>query len=580
MKNYLDKYLKYKLKYLKIKNLQLGGYAYDCTDEANAKIICEPKPEGQWDNLEECTKSNICIENSKINNEYMRQHKAIMLIRKNKNLLEEYGIYKNGNIDPNLVETVNLIPDLEDLENILDSINFIKEKKPLFENYGVYKKGYKIPEFSKLKEGYLKLINFIEENKQIFALYGIYNTGDDLVSLVSVKNNDPNRLLRVFKQELSKIKLIEDNSLYIDHKIQVYNQYKDNMTSLEKFLEFKTIKIPNTFYISGLLRFAVYKNEKINKIIYLLGEQHILQNLCDNVENKTQDLIPIYNADDFFFSLLKCGIKGKNNLDVFLEMEYKVTSKYSKFTEVISKKHKNGYLAKTIREIYNNDCKPIYIKNLLEENTLCLYDPNVRFHHADLRHSGDDFVKYIGAIFILFAGGESSDEKIKFFQVFYSKYDKNKLLEFYKSSIFIKKIKKQINNIKIDYIKQFFNECLSEFDKICIDNINSGDLTFNNIKPLLDKKNYKETIFITIRYIYLAIMDIYLMSRAFRTFVDKFDEIYNASNIIIYAGDLHIDKYITWLKQLGFEEKYNVSNSTNLEKIACLKVDNFNIDYF
>ena len=51
-------------------------------------------------------------------------------------MLIKYGIYKDGNIDPNLVETVNLIPDLEDLENIIDSINLIKEKKPLFENYG------------------------------------------------------------------------------------------------------------------------------------------------------------------------------------------------------------------------------------------------------------------------------------------------------------------------------------------------------------------------------------------------------------------------------------------------------------
>jgi hypothetical protein len=583
MNNYFDKYLKYKLKYLKIKNLQIGGYTYDCTDEPNSKVICEPKPEGQWSNLEECTKSNICIQNSKINNEYVRQHEAIMLIRKNKNLLEEYGIYKNGNIDPNLVETVNLIPDLDDLEDILDSINLIKEKKPLFENYGVYKKGYKLLSYHKLKEGYLKLINIIEENKQLFEKYGIYKAGSDLTSLV--KNGDIESLVRRFKRSLPIIKLIEDDTVLIGDKVQLYNQYKDNISILENFLNYKTIQIPKTFYISGLLTFAVYKNEKINKIIYLLGERHGFKNLCDN--NEIRDGTPHYYADDLFMSLLNCHVQGKNThkynnkLDVFLELRYDRLSEESKFSESINKYNfKDSYMKRTFDNIYNSGCKPNYTKKLLEETDICLYEPYTRFHHADMRYIKDDFVKYINFIYY------KIDTKINLmsnarFDIDYSTYDINTLLEIYKSSTFMNKIKKQINNIKIDYIKKFFNTRLREYNKMCIDNINSGDLTYSNIQPKIEISDYRSEIFDVIRNIFLGIMDFYLMSRVFRIFDDDNGNIlHDTSNIIIYAGDSHVKTYITWLKQLGFEEKYNVSNSTNLEKMACLKVDNFNIDYF
>ena len=583
MKNYFNKYLKYKLKYLKIKTQQIGGYAYDCTDEPNAKIICEQNAQGQWHNLEECTKSNICIQNSKINNEYMRQHKAIMLIRKNKNLLEEYGIYKNGNIDPNLVETVNLIPDLDDLEDILDSINLIKEKKPLFENYGVYKKGYKLLSYHELKEKYLKLINIIEENKQLFEKYGIYKAGSDLTSLV--KNSDTESLVRRFKRSLLIIKLIEDDTVLTGDKVQLFNQYKDNISILENFFNYKTIQIPKTFYISGLLTFAVYKNEKINKIIYLLGEHHYFKNLCDN--NEIRDGTPHYYADDLFMSLLNCHVQGKNThkyndkLDVFLELRYDQSAEESKFSESINKyKFSDSYMKRTFDNIYNSGCKPNYTKKLLEEIDICLYEPYTRFHHADMRHINDKFVKYINFIY------DKIDTKINLmsnlqFDKYYSTYDINTLLEIYKSSIFMNKIKKQINNIKIDYIKKFFNTRLREYNKICIDNINSGDLTYNNIQPKIEISDYRSEIFDVISKIYFGIMDFYLMSRVFRIFDDDDgNEIYNASNIIIYAGVTHVKNYITWLKQLGFEEKYNVYNSTNLEKMACLKIDNFNIDYF
>ena len=96
MKNYLDKYIKYKLKYIKIKNQQYGGETYDCSDRKITEEICEKNTEGQWDNLEECEKSNICIENNRIINKkellVYNLYKVIMLIRKHKKLLEKYKL--------------------------------------------------------------------------------------------------------------------------------------------------------------------------------------------------------------------------------------------------------------------------------------------------------------------------------------------------------------------------------------------------------------------------------------------------------------------------------------------------------
>lgn len=71
------------------------------------------------------------------------------------------------------------------------------------------------------------------------------------------------------------------------------------------------------------------------------------------------------------------------------------------------------------------------------------------------------------------------------------------------------------------------------------------------------------------------------MSRVFRSFYDENgNEIYDSKNIIIYAGNQHIKNYIKMLEDLNFNKKYNYTNSDNLNKKSCLKVDNFNIEYF
>ena len=592
MKNYFDKYLKYKLKYLKLKNQNGAGVNDDLFEKY--KTLFENNG---------ISKDNIASIDTKILRDNI---KSLVFIEENKNLFNQYNILING---------IN-IPASKIFQDKLKSIKIIEENKELFEYYNIYKSGNEIPYWNILLDN-LNSIKLIEENKDYFKKYGIYKNGDiipsenDLIDKMTMirqfqllikygiyKDDDDENLFRIdivepllkkYKRELSIIKLLENDTILIDnidnkvkiynqYKIKIYNQYKDDLPELENFLNYKTIQIPKTFYISGLLRFAVYKNEKLNKIIYLLGERHNLKDLCGFVEDdeiKTEKLIQHYNADDFFYSLLNSGIKNKNKLDVFLEMTYNPVDKAKKFYSKIPKFKSSGYMAEVLKKIYNDACKPNYIKKLYGEHNLCIYDGFVRFHHTDLRDSGDKFVEYIDKLWWRRLNPDNEEE----FTMKYSDYDKEKILKLMQlSSIFLQKIKKQTDNIIIDDIKKVFEERRIDFIKLCLNNIRNDLLSFKYIKSESPwgEKGWGDVV----DKIFIQIMDLYLMGRVFRSFYDyNSNEIYNSKNIIIYAGDVHIENYIKILKDLNFEEKYHYTNSAK-NKEACLKVDNFNIDYF
>ena len=674
MKNYFDKYLKYKLKYLKLKN-QNGAGVNDFIKNLFKKDAKQDlfKKDAKQDLFKE---HNTILENYGISEDVITSMdieklrdtiKSVYLIEKHKNLFDQYNVY---NV---FINDIN-IPSSKILLDNLKSIKIIEKNKQLFEDYNIYKNGDEIPYWNILLDN-LNSIKLIEENKDYFTKYGIYKNGDiipfendltDKMLLIMtfpsrikllikygiykdddgnlIKNDDilnflkkyerelfiinlieddtvlvgdkvkiydqykddmkllikygidENDLyrkgiinpLKKYERELSIIKLLENDTVLVGDKVKIYDQYKNNLNKLKNFYNYKTIQIPKSFYISGLIKFAVYKNEKLNKIIYLLGEQHSLTNLCDNNEINTKNVIPYYKASDFFFSLLKSGIKGENNLDVFLEMNYNSLDKNNKFFRKIPEYQVNSYMLQTFTQIYDNNCKPIYTKTLYKEDDVCLYDRNIRFHHADLRYIDDKFVIYIRLLFftqyrsMLGVVGEDSDydKNIKQILSEHLDYDKKKLLILFNSSIFLEKIKKQIRNIKIDYIREFFDQRLLDFTELCIYNINEDLLSVHYIKSMTTPQLYDTNIWLTVQTIFTDIMDMYLMSRVFRSFYDENgNEIYDSKNIIIYAGNQHIKNYIKMFEDLNFEEKYHYTNSAK-NKEACLKVDNFNIEYF
>ena len=578
MKNYLDKYIKYKLKYIKIKNQQYGGETYDCSDRKITEEICEKNTKGQWDNLEECEKSNICIENNRIINKkellVYNLYKVIMLIRKHKKLLEKYKLYDSKKEE---------IPTLSILINNLKSISLIENNKNLFEKYNIYKDG------DKLVYSYEELKNKIKEINSIEVIKSIKSNPESILLIeqnpflkqyVGYRNNDIVKSVDKVKQDIDNIKRFLRMS------------YRDT--------------IAKTFYISGLLTFAVYKSKELNKIIYLFGEQHSYSNACDHFA-KTDNLI--YNADKFFLLLLNSFIKGKNNndyknkLDVFIEMKYDpIDHLNNKFENIVDFNHyPPSFMVNIWNAIYDNGCYPaqnLISKNNNKEKKLCMYDPYVRFHHSDLRKISDDFVRYIEIIWLMLEEliYSSPNYELDYFNgtapryinfINYSNYSNHYyvhsqtlMTELYYSSEFINKINKQIDNIT-SYInlKMYCRELVKELENKCINLINSGNMNYQNILNILDNRIEKEEqqkLYHIYEDIFHSIMDLYLLSRILRSF-DK--GTYNSSNIIIYAGNYHIKQYIKLLKELSFEEKYYVNN-LDPERIACVKVDEFDIEFF
>ena len=661
MTNYRDKYIKYKTKYIELKNHHGAGFD-ELFDKLKANTLIEENrlDKIKANNLKEENKTlfenyGIYSEGDKIlpYNELMDNLKSIHLIESKKTLFENYNVYKKGNKIPSFsdlldnLKSINLIeentilfekysvykvykkdskiPSFSDLLDNLKSINLIEENIILFEKYDIYKKDNKIPPSKDLLDN-LKSINLIEENIHLFEKYGVYKKdnkippSEDLIyNLKSLNLIEKNK--NIFEKhgiliesdkipplnELIDILLKENIHLFIKYgiykdKLPTKNVLIDfmqtidlieNNTVLKSYMETnpdkiyndiidiqninndcKIIKWPDTFYISGLITFAVYKNVKLNKIIYLLGEQHSFENLC-YIDEK--DKILHYTAEDFFFSLLNCAIPNKfnNKLDVFLELDYDPNTK--KFKKTVEN-YNESYFFNTAINLYDKNCKPKYIKTKSNDNKICVYDKYIRFHHADLRWINNPLFQYFATCWELF---RNDDEKIQNnykdkIDKLYNSYDNKTLLKINRlmQSQYLSKIHKQIKNIEIDSIKKFFLNNLIVMINKTNELITSGDIDYENIIKIYSTNEIPD-FFDKLQEIYCGLMDFYLMTRVFRYF-DK--RKYNSSNIIIYGGDHHIQKYIEWLQLLDFEEKYNV-NSISLEDIACLKIDNFNIEY-
>ena len=73
-------------------------------------------------------------------------------------------------------------------------------------------------------------------------------------------------------------------------------------------------------------------------------------------------------------------------------------------------------------------------------------------------------------------------------------------------------------------------------------------------------------------------MDLYLISRVYRSFdIDK-NLSYESTNIIIYAGDGHIDQYIKYFEELKLQQMY-MFTAPDTNKNTCITVNDFNIEY-
>jgi isoleucyl-tRNA synthetase len=145
------------------------------------------------------------------------------------------------------------------------------------------------------------------------------------------------------------------------------------------------------------------------------------------------------------------------------------------------------------------------------------------------------------------------------------------------------KLEKQMNSIKDKYVKsqleKFYLSQRNQVEGIKIERIvNAIDQYIDKIRPIILKiikkryvnKTEKEDAYRFVQLlqyscigITLIYMDVFLLSRLFRTF--KFKKNYYSgepSNVFIYVGDEHADKY-TLTKYLKFELLFEIKDKSS-----------------
>jgi len=306
-----------------------------------------------------------------------------------------------------------------------------------------------------------------------------------------------------------------------------------------------------TEYISGPTRITYYTSKKYNKNIYIFGEIHGREDSCDGLDiNST----PIDSYLDKLF----------RNTDVFIDF----------FLEIDP----------VDMDVYKYIKGPKYIDNLrhmayncIRQTPDCKY-PLIRAHYTDPRLSNDasqvilNFLDRLDVNNInlsqkytkLFIGKMGNDQykRIRFLGENLPKFNRAMILlkdiTIYDYYTFIKRYARPpllYKEISKSNMADFFNQKLKEYTdsgekyfKILQDSIKTFLITLNPTKEQVDKIKY------SFQSITLSIMDVYLLSRVFKTFKVPETTYQPAEphNIIIYAGNAHSDNYRQLLEEMGF----------------------------
>jgi len=179
-------------------------------------------------------------------------------------------------------------------------------------------------------------------------------------------------------------------------------------------------------------------------------------------------------------------------------------------------------------------------------------------------------------IYLLYEGYEEKITYDSFKDKYSNKYNENYLLELFNNSDFLSKINKQIKHIKSNNLYHYFSDKFNVFKDKFISLITAKIINYNYIIQFFHILSQNEKTYIS--DIFCDIMDLYTMTRIYRSFdIDKVSP-YESTNIIIYAGDYHIQNYIKHFEELGLQPMY-MFTSSDTNEYACIKVNDFNIEY-
>lgn len=331
--------------------------------------------------------------------------------------------------------------------------------------------------------------------------------------------------------------------------------------------------VKNNTHIYGIRNWHYYYSDKYDMKVYILDDSHTLARECPVKSSSI-------SITDVIIEQVK---KAPCFVDLYLEIPYLNVDKQ---TFRISD---NNFIFRTA----------IALKNCFAYDKINCEYPNLRAHYVDMRRS--HVYRKLNEIFsvILYTYHINSDNvgTLKKIVVEFLNSKEYKRILTNKKSLTAEilermeysKIPKQLSNIQdqnvLNAIDIFVQKWLTDA------RINSDHLTWEYIqdvfetilsilnRPYVNPNNIHDLIsplFDTFAWYYGTVMDIYTVSRLFRTYQptkNRYSD--RARNVIILAGNAHGNRYGDFLKYLGFSYKHG-TNSNNY----CVSVNGMKTDWF
>lgn len=335
-------------------------------------------------------------------------------------------------------------------------------------------------------------------------------------------------------------------------------------------------------YIYNVKNIYQLTSNKMNMNIYLFGDVHSNKNTCEGY-------FPNSNVAYFLDQQIKTSTK---HLDIYVEEEI-----FSKLENKVDNK-----LDKYPLDIFIED----YIGCLIKDKQKCKY-PHIRVHSIDLRKTRTDnpLLKLLWLFFGIFNvitipnpnNYETIKNNINEIKIILENNkniftNKDKFIEVINNS-FEQKLKKQELNIDD---KELLNKIINYSNENWLNNIVNEEFKYINYNMIMRWINGYENLFINkggpidlnidntlykvlnnivnkIVDICSYFMDTYLILRLFRDYTKQIKYKYSrkAKDVIIYAGNWHIKRYVGILKYLDFKIEQKFKKRTN-DKDYCLDI--------
>jgi hypothetical protein len=491
--------------------------------------------------------------------------------------------------------------DTETVRQIIDKLGGIPES---------HKKFYRIHTnyYFDVKTKYLKFVNKLVEklvNKyQVidskYAEENLNNITDILQNTTTINVTDElpiyfkysiNDLCTVLKQDYD-INILGRQSTDIQHifnKVATrgYKEIKSDNQLIENNPENALIKLIYNYYnspslttlttgkqIFGPYTLTYHYSKQYDMKIYMFGETHIGSNDCSGPNTHIAEFLKLMFEKTSVF------------IDFYSEDNIFQKSDKKRDTRTLS------VVDKTFRECFN----PV-----MRKKGLCKY-PGVRFHSTDIRaikyglyqkqHDLQNLINFVNKIYSAskLPGGSKFIQRMKptlFLEFISTANIRNKLTNIKTKSDMVELLTKVAleipilqKEIKRSYLQDavilkawkktvnrvFFKTRIRK--NIIKINWNSFDTYF---------KEYNK-IYISLILFQASLMDLYAITRLFKRFCPPTRVRCPTPiqrNIITYQGDGHSDTQRFMLKQLGFDEIFNISSNHN----TCLDLSGYSIDF-